>query len=1227
MQRFSSYGERDYAFGRAMLGLRTALGLTQASLAEWLGVTRKAIGRWEAGETYPKAEHLKALLALALEQQAFSAGHEEEEIRAFWKAAHQKVPLDERWLQQMLDTWQPRLELVNPQWNEQVPDQPTPGRRVDWGEALAVPAFYGRAEELARLWQWVVQEGCRVVSVLGLGGIGKSALAVQLMHQAASHFEVVIWRSLRDAPPCEVLLDDCLRVLAPQALRDVSVSLERRLGLLMEHLGRTRVLLVLDNLEALLEEGQSTGYMSAGNEGYARLLRLVAEARHQSCLLLTSREKPGDLVPLEGNRTPVRTLRLAQLDSEACQQLLVQKEVVGNPADYTRLIEAYAGNPLALNIVGQTIVDLFAGQIAPFLEQGEVIFGGIRDLLARQFIRLSTLEQTLLLWLAILREPVSLKQLLELLVTPFSGAEVLEAIEALHRRSLVERGQYAGSFTLQSVVLEYATVLLVTEASREIEHGRLVRLIELGLELAAAKEYVRQTQRRLLVVPLLVHMQRLYSGRVALKEHLLRQLDELRTWADDAQGYGPANLLALLRELRGQLRGLDLSQLSIRGAFLQGVELQDASLAGALLRESVFTETFDAIWSVAISRSGRYWAAGSKRGEVRIWRVEQEAGQTLHLVWQAHTDIVVSLAFSPDERTLVSGSLDGSLKLWDVESGIPLWTIGPIKGVLNMAFAPDGHTLASSGNETTVRLWDARHGTALEDVPHSSPVFSLAWSPDGHCLASGGFDGHIRLWQRQRNEPALCVQTLSGHTNLVRGLAFSPDGSVLASASWDGSVKLWKVGHEGSFHVSQTLVGHTGRMQTVVWSSDGRILASGGGDHTIRLWDAQQGGTRSVLLGHSAPVYSLAFTDEGRSLLSGSEDGTLRLWEVERGQCARVIRGHTVSLYDLDWSPSGTHLVTGGSDTLVTVWLVNDRGQGKPQSVLQGHDWTVYGVGWSPDGSKLASSGWDNAIRLWDPSTETCTRVLRDLDHPDNTFFGVSWSPDGQRLASGTYRQGVLVWDMTEHDPQWMGRAHTTWVRRVAWSPDGTRVAGGDEDGDLYVWDASNGTQLLQLARHQGAVMSIAWSPDGSLLASGDNGREGGELYVRDAQSGQLVRTFVEHPGVVSALIWAPRGERLISGSSDGSLRWWDIEREECVLAREAHQGTVQALKVSPDGRMLASCGDDGAMTLWDLESGEHLRTLRRDRPYERLDISGVKGLTQAQKASLHALGAIERAL
>ena len=68
------------------------------------------------------------------------------------------------------------------------------------------------------------------------------------------------------------------------------------------------------------------------------------------------------------------------------------------------------------------IVDLFDGEIAPFLEQGEVIFGGVRDLLNEQFTRLSPLEQSILFWLAILREPATLDELLAVLVTPTSRA-------------------------------------------------------------------------------------------------------------------------------------------------------------------------------------------------------------------------------------------------------------------------------------------------------------------------------------------------------------------------------------------------------------------------------------------------------------------------------------------------------------------------------------------------------------------------------------------------------------------------------------------------------------------------------------------------------------------------------------------------------------------------------------------------------------------------------------
>jgi transcriptional regulator with XRE-family HTH domain len=98
----TSYHERDHTFGQAILTLRTAIGLTQGRLGSLLGVTARAVAGWEGGSNYPKTKHLKALIELAVQHQAFPKDAVAEEIRRLWKAAGQKVFLDEDWLSALL---------------------------------------------------------------------------------------------------------------------------------------------------------------------------------------------------------------------------------------------------------------------------------------------------------------------------------------------------------------------------------------------------------------------------------------------------------------------------------------------------------------------------------------------------------------------------------------------------------------------------------------------------------------------------------------------------------------------------------------------------------------------------------------------------------------------------------------------------------------------------------------------------------------------------------------------------------------------------------------------------------------------------------------------------------------------------------------------------------------------------------------------------------------------
>jgi transcriptional regulator with XRE-family HTH domain len=346
----------------------------------------------------------------------------------------------------------------------------------DWGDAIDVSVFYGREASLVQLQRWIVDDCCRVVALLGIGGIGKSALAVKLGSLLQAEFDSIVWRSLQNAPPLKDWLESVLQFLLRVQAEDtvIPASLDRQLAKLMDCLRQHRCLLILDNVETIFSSGSQAGQYRSGYEEYGQLLRSLGEVPHQSCLLLTSREKPKEIALLEGEQLPVHSLILAGLNPVEGRELFHCKgQFSGTEAEWSKLIQHYRGNPLALKMVAAIAQDFLNGQISPLLEyidQEKAVFDDIRDLLTRQFERLSATERDVLRWLAINREPTSLAILHEDTLTVTAQRSLPDTIHSLLRRSMLE--QTALGFSLQPVVMEYAIDQFIEQVCAEIQESR-----------------------------------------------------------------------------------------------------------------------------------------------------------------------------------------------------------------------------------------------------------------------------------------------------------------------------------------------------------------------------------------------------------------------------------------------------------------------------------------------------------------------------------------------------------------------------------------------------------------------------------------------------------------------------------------------------------------------------------------------------------------------------------
>jgi WD40 repeat protein len=1161
--------------------------------------------------------------------------------------------------------------------------------RVDWGDLMVdVTGFCGRSEELCQLQQWLLEEEARLITLKGMAGVGKTVLARKLAEKMQSHFQFIWCRSLGYDRPLTHLLQDCLRFLSPDS--EPPQEWNQQIAVLIEHLAHHRGLIILDDVQALFEPRQLAGRYRAGYELYLEWFRRMGTAGHRSCIVLISREQPGELPVWEGRR--VRSLALGGLSSSETQRIFRQiSPFLAEDDQWQAIVAHYGGNPLLLRMVATRIREVLRGDIQQFLDllhQRRFSYDAVDHLICQQFDRLSPSEQEVMYWLAIAQYRLNFRDLEMALVSPESRRRLTETLASLQRRSLIEWAD--GQFHLLPVVQEYITEKFLQEVMDGLLADAIIPLVNHALLQAEAADYQRECQRRRILCPLVERLTRQFSP-TELESRVRHWLELVRQRSRHAQGYAGGNLLNLGQALKLNFDGWNFANLSIWQAYLQDTTLLNADFSDTDLAASVFAKNLGSHLVTTFDPTGDYLATADDRGEILQWQVGS-GRLLLRCCDRPHQ--IHALAFSPLGRFLVSGGDDGQVRLWNLASGdcLTRWAGEEEGGIRCLSFSPDGQLIASGSECGVIRIWHIHSERCLHRLVVDNPdmlsdleenrIHSLAFSPDGNTLYSLVEDRTIRRWNLQDGSEQ---QVCRGIAPFLYGLvAVTPAGRAIAATTATTAeeqfIYLWDLETRQRFHrlrghqeevmrlaivalphdhasdlepvpatntpdacswtapemspellpeliadLNPTIPQTTGEADQPVTAPWNALLASSSVDGVIKLWDVQSGQCLKTLETGDGQTWSLAFSPQGNLLASGSTDQTLRLWESQTGHSLHTLKTHRCQAYALAFSPDSSILASGNDDHSIRLW---DR-TGRCLKTLQEHQDWVCAIAFSPDARFLASGSDDHTVKLWDIAAGECLATFRE--HRE-AVRAMVYNASGDLLATASEDGVVKLWHTRLLRRVAHLDAHPHPISAIAFSPDGTLLASGSYGHTIHLWEVQSRTlrhtlqgcqtELLGTLRHRTRI--LRFHPDGQYLLSGSNDRRILLWHLAAGTCEQQWQIPLPDLFAVEFLGETASPRPIVIGSEGQVLSMWDLETGAAIAHLKGHTSDIWLARISPDHQLLVSASQDGEIRLWDWQRQVCLRTLRTDRPYEGMNITGATGISAIQRETLKVLGAVE---
>ena len=736
------------------------------------------------------------------------------------------------------------------------------------------------------------------------------------------------------------------------------------------------------------------------------------------------------------------------------------------------------------------------------------------------------------------------------------------------------------------------------------------------------------------------------------KDRAFETAESLRLAASSASVVGEDPALALLLAREAHARA---PSRSTRDALLRAL--------GDLRELQAMSAHYGEVVGVGFDEKRGRLVSTSRDASTRFWDLETGA-EFIHL--RGHTGGINGLLIDAPRDRLFTWGWDGTVRIESLVDGGHLRTLKGGGGIVqSLAIAPDGEQLMVVSWDGVARSWSLPEGGSkvLWSGPAGVPL-GCGYSADGQRSFVACADRTARVFRVADGHQLRALQHGDAEMLAVR---LDRSGGRLLTGGTDDVARLFDV---DSGQELTSFKGHDDWVQALCWTQDETRIVTGSRDGSVRVWDTLSGEVIHVLDLHDAGVTALELFGDRRRGLSVSIDGTARIFDLEMGAELAVLRGHDAALTHASINAAGDRVVTGSTDSILRLWDARTRLRTEQTNRALAADISA----WSDEGSRVVLPGKGAGMMVCDVESGAVIRELASLGSgvPVSRF-----SADMQRLITGSLDGLVKIWELDSDREPLVLRGHTDAVTCVALNADGSLAASGARDFRLEIWDVQSGQRLHTTRLASSFPISLEFSPDSSRLAAA--AYKLGTITLFEPLSGERLLEISNAVPQPLRLMFSPQGELLFTGSqthevsawnvgtgrrvhhlvdagapfsrvafarddrdriatlhTDGSVRFWDLGRQECLAAVDGGMHPARAIELSADGDTVGVALADGSRRDWPVDAAEvaRLRTPRRLLPEERqrYDLDGgadprLRTLDEARRTFVRGLPAIERAL